>query len=416
MKILLVSELFLPSPYGGGVSRHLHDLARYLYEQGDEVHVLTSKFPPQRIDDTFPKGVDVLRRLNPVSDLSFSLTARIIYDSLNLVRELDRIGNGYDLVHVHGGTRLDFLYRSKLSTPAIVTLHGFSALCVGDWCDLCKSGNGARCAICYVKRHPALTLAGPAVAIECRYHDELMKRTLTKIPKIICVSDYVRLQVSDYFWLPKFKTITIPNAVNPEDFQNAQRIDVEQFRRDLAHGHDKIILFVGRLVHEKGVHVLISSMPEILKSVNARLVIVGDGPIKKTLEGLAQQRNLNSHVLFAGNVDDKTLRLIYQVADVSVVPSLSEPFGITAIQAFAARTPLVVANSGGLSEIVENGKTGVKVVPNDAEALAEGVTKILSDPLFAESLIAGAYEEFLDKYTWRKVGGKTRNLYKSLVG
>jgi glycosyltransferase involved in cell wall biosynthesis len=243
-----------------------------------------------------------------------------------------------------------------------------------------------------------------------------MKRTLTKIPKLICVSDCVRRQVDDYFSLPKFKTITIPNAVNAEDFQNAQRIDVEQFRRNLASGHDKIILFVGRLVHEKGVHVLISSMPQILKSVDARLVIVGDGPIKRSLEGLAQQRNLNSHVLFMGNVDDKTLRLIYQVADVSVVPSLIEPFGITAIQAFAARTPLVVANSGGLSEIVENGKTGVKVVPNDAGSLAEGLTKILSDPLFAESLRTHAYKEFLDKYTWEKVGSRTRNLYKSLVG
>jgi glycosyltransferase involved in cell wall biosynthesis len=413
MKVLLVSELFLPRPYGGGVSRHVHDLARYLYGQGDEVHVLTSKFSFQTIDDAFPKGIDVLRRLNPVSERP---RAKILYDSLNLVKELDRIGNRYDLIHVHGGMRLDFLYRSKLSTPLIATLHGFSAVCVGDWCDFCKFGNGARCAICYVKRYPALVLASPGVAIECHYHDEFMKRTLTKIPKIICVSDYVKLQVSDYFLLPKFKTITIPNAVNPEDFHNLQGIDVEPFRKDLARGHDKIILFVGRLVYEKGVHILISSMPKILRNINARLVIVGDGPIKRSLERLIRQRSLNSHVLFAGSVDDETLRLIYRVADVSVVPSLIEPFGIAAIQAFATRTPLVVANSGGLSEIVENDKTGVKVIPNDAESLAKGVTKILSDPLFAESLRTNAYTELLDKYTWEKVGDKTRNLYKSLVG
>jgi glycosyltransferase involved in cell wall biosynthesis len=414
MKVLLVSEFFLPRPYGGGVSRHLYDLARYLHEQGDEVHVLTSKFPLRGIDDTFPKGIEVLRRLNPVR--TSTIRVGMIYDSLNLVKELDRIGNRYDIIHVHGGTRLNFLYRHKLSVPVIATLHGISAVCAGNWHDLCKSGNAARCTICYVKKHPALTLGSPAIAIDYHYHYKLMKRTLTKISKIICVSDYVRRQVTDYFGIPKFKIITITNAVNLDDFHNIQRIDFELFKEDLARGHDKIILFVGRLVHEKGVHVLISSMPEILRNVNARLVIVGDGPIKKSLEGLVQQCNLNSHVLLAGNVDDRTLRLIYQIADVSVVPSLYEPFGITAIEAFAARTPLVVADSGGLSEIVENGKTGVKVIPNDAASLAKGVTKILLDPSFAESLRTNAYAELLDKYTWRKVGGKIRNLYKSLVG
>lgn len=395
------------------MSRHLHDLARYLHEQGDEVQVLTSKFSRAR-DDTFPKDIEVLRRLNPVRASTWGVN--MIYDSLNLVKELDRIGNRYDIIHVHGGGRLNFLYRHKLSVPVIVTLHGFSAVCVGDWHDTCKSGNAARCAFCYVKRHPALTLSSPAVAIDYYYLNNLMKRTLTKISKIICVSDYVGRQVTSYYGIPKFKITTITNAVNLDDFHNIQRIDFERFKKDLARGHDKIILFVGRLVYEKGVHVLISSMPEILRNVNARLVIVGDGPIKKSLEGLVKGGNLNSHVLLAGNVDDRTLRLFYRIADVSVVPSLSEPFGITAIEAFAARTPLVVADSGGLSEIVENGKTGVKVIPNDAVSLAKGVTKILLDPSFAESLTTNAYAELLDKYTWGKVGGKIRILYKSLVG
>lgn len=413
MKVLLVSELFLPRPYGGGISRHVHDLARYLYEQGDEVHVLASKSFSRRIDDTFPEGIRVLRRLNPLSDAPVRNRVKMFYDCLNLVKELDRIGNTYDIINVHAGWRLDFLYRRKVRTPVTATLHGVFAVCIGEE-DLCNL-NGARCAICYVKKHPSLALGSPAIAIDCHYHYKLMKRTLTEIQKIICVSDYVKRRIGDYFGLPAFKMITIPNAVSSDDSQNIDRTEIEQSRKKFARGHDKIILFVGRLMYAKGVHVLISSMPKILRSVNAELVIVGDGESKKMLERLVQQYNLNSHVLFAGSVDDKTLRLIYQIADVSVVPSLNEPFGITAIEAFAARTPLVVANSAGLSEIVENGKTGVKVIPNDAGALAEGVTNILSDPSFAESLRTNAYREFLDKYTWGTVGGKIRNLYKSLI-
>jgi glycogen(starch) synthase len=413
MKVLLVSELFLPRPYGGGVSRHLHGLARYLYEQGDEVHVLASKSFPQRIDDTFPKGIRVFRRLNPFSDAPVSNRVRMFYDCFNLVKELDQIGNGYDIIHVHEGWRMDFLYRLKVTTPVIATLHGIFAACIGEE-DLCNL-NGAKCAICYVKKHPALALSSPAIAIDCHYHYKLMKRTLAKIQKIICVSDYVKRRIGDYFGLPEFKMITIPNAVSSDDSQNIDKTQIEQSRKKFARGHDKIILFVGRLMYAKGVHVLISSMPEILRRVNAELIIVGDGESKKMLERLVQQHNLNSNVLFAGSVGDKTLRLIYQIADVSVVPSLNEPFGITAIEAFAARTPLVVANSAGLSEIVENGRTGVKVIPNDAAALAEGVTNVLSDPSFAESLRTNAYKEFLDKYTWRTIGGKIRNSYKSLI-
>jgi glycosyltransferase involved in cell wall biosynthesis len=414
MRVLLVSELFLPRPYGGGVSRHVHDLARYLHEQGDEVHILASKSFPQRTDGTLPNGVEVIKRLNPLSDLSVSNRVKMFYDCLNLVNELDRIGNRYDVIHVHEGERFDFLYRRKVSTPVIATLHGIFAVCTGSE-DLCNPGDGATCAVCYVKKHPALALGSPAIAIDYHYHYELTRRTLSRLHKIICVSDYVKRRISDYFGLPKSKMITIPNAVNSDDSQNIEKTESEQFRKKIACGHDKIILFVGRLVNVKGVQVLISSMPEILKSVDAELVIVGDGASRKMLERLAQQCNLNSHVLFTGSVDDKTLRLIYQIADVSVVPSLYETFGITAIEAFAARTPLVVANLGGLSEIVENGKTGVKVIPNDPGSLAKGVTEILSNPSFAESLKTNAYREFLNKYTWVAVGGKIRNLYKSLT-
>jgi glycosyltransferase involved in cell wall biosynthesis len=335
-------------------------------------------------------------------------------DCFNLVKELDRIGNRYDIIHVHEGERFDFLYRHRVSTPVIATLHGIFAVCTCSK-DLCDLGKGAGCVICYVKKHPALAFGSPAIAVDYHYHYKLAKRTLNRIQKIICVSDYVKRQISDYFGVPQFKMITIPNAVNLDDSQSIEKTEIEHFRKKFFHGHDKIILFVGRLTNVKGVHVLISSMPEILRTVDAELVIVGDGESKKKLERLVKACNLNSHILFAGNVDDKTLRLIYQIADVSVVPSLYETFGITAIEAFAAKTPLVVANSGGLSEIVENGKTGVKVIPNDPGSLAQGVKKILSNPSFAESLRTNAYKEFLDKYTWRTVGGKIRNLYKNLI-
>jgi glycogen(starch) synthase len=416
MRVLLVSEFFLPTPYGGGVGRHVYDLAKYLLEQGDEVHILTSKLSSPRIEDPLPESIKVLRKLKPLSREFFLNKVKGFYGSFDLTAELNRIGNEYDIVHIHS-MRTHFLYLHRLSKPVIATLHGTFPICIrqSPLYNLCKSANGARCAICYVNQYPTQALIAPAVAINCHYHYKLTRISLTSIRKIICVSEYVKQQIRDCFGLPEERMITIPNGVSPEGFKSLGQFDMERFRRDLTNSSDKIILFVGRLIWEKGVHVLIASMPSILKKVNAKLVIVGDGPYKEFLRESVQRHGLNDKVVFAGSVDDKTLKLIYQVADVSVVPSLYEPFGIVALEAFAAQTPLVVADSGGLSEIVENDKTGVKVIPNDPKSLAQGVTKILLDPMFAHKVQSNAYKELLEKYTWEKVGGKIRRLYQDLA-
>jgi glycogen(starch) synthase len=416
MRVLLVSEFFLPKPYGGGVGRHVHDLAKYLYEQGDEVHILTSKLFSTGIEDSLPEGIKVLRKLNSVNKQFFLNKIKGFYGSFDLTKKLDRIGNEYDIIHIHS-MRAHFLYRQRLSKPIIATIHGIAPVCLREspLHNFCKSANGARCAVCYVNQYPSQALIAPAVAINCHYHYRLMRMSLTKIQRIICVSEYVKRQIIYGFGLPECRMVTIPNGVDPEDFKNLPQFEVEQFRKDFIHSCDRIILFVGRLIWEKGVHVLIASMPAILKKVNAKLVIVGNGPYKEFLKRYVERCGLNGKVVFAGSIDDKTLKLMYQAADVSVVPSLHEPFGITAIEAFAAQTPLVVADSGGLSEIVENDRTGVKTVPNDPKSLAEGVTKILLDPLFADHLKSNAYKELLEKYTWEKVGSRIRRLYQNLT-
>ncbi len=88
--------------------------------------------------------------------------------------------------------------------------------------------------------------------------------------------------------------------------------------------------------------------------------------------------------MFTGFVDDETLRKLQRCADVSVVPSLFEPFGIVALEAMAAKSPVVVSDTGGLSEIVEHDVTGVKVYPDNPDSLAWGITKVLLDERLRE--------------------------------
>ena len=147
---------------------------------------------------------------------------------------------------------------------------------------------------------------------------------------------------------------------------------------------EKIVLFVGRLVYEKGIHVLINAVPKILSKVNAKFIIVGSGYMKEQLLNIVRSMGLEHKVLFEGFMDEATLLKLQRCADVSVVPSLFEPFGIVALEAMAAKSPVVASDTGGLSEIIEHDVTGVKVYPNNPDSLAWGITKVLLDENYAK--------------------------------
>jgi glycogen(starch) synthase len=191
--------------------------------------------------------------------------------------------------------------------------------------------------------------------------------------------------------------------------------DLREFRSKFALPEEKIVLFVGRLVYEKGVHVLVNAVPKVLEKANAKFIIVGNGYMKEQLSGLVKSRGLAHKVLFTGFVDDETLRKLQRCADVSVVPSLFEPFGIVALEAMAARSPVVVSDTGGLSEIVEHDVSGVKVYVNDPDSLAWGINRVLTDNGFANWLRTNAFKKVQEKYNWDKIGQQTSNIFRTVL-
>ena len=180
------------------------------------------------------------------------------------------------------------------------------------------------------------------------------------------------------------------------------RTDLKDFRSKFALPEEKIVLFVGRLVYEKGIHILINAVPKILDKVNAKFIIVGSGYMKEQLLNIVRSMGLEHKVLFEGFVDEASLLKLQKCADVSVVPSLFEPFGIVALEAMAAKSPVVASDTGGLSEIIEHDVTGVKVYPNNPDSLAWGINKVLLDDI----LPASASGKTLTKKFWKNTIGK----------
>jgi len=232
--------------------------------------------------------------------------------------------------------------------------------------------------------------------------------------RIIVCSQFMVGQVVDSFHTPLDKIDVVPNgvALAPDPFGTEnERL---AFRRRFVTDDEHLVFYVGRIVYEKGLHVLLDAWPQIAPA-NARLLIAGTGSYSEALQAQAEATGLTARVSFAGFMSDEERDKIYRVADVAVFPSLYEPFGIVALEASAAGCPLVVSDAGGLAEVVHHGQTGLIVPVGDASALADAVLECLRSPDQARARAAAALAEVRRSYTWDTIAAATIHIYKRIV-
>ncbi|MDH7564208.1 MAG: glycosyltransferase family 4 protein [Candidatus Bathyarchaeota archaeon] len=390
LRVIMLSWEFPPRIIGG-ISPHVYFLSRSLAKNGVKVYVVTCDFPgaPQHEN---VDGVEVYRvdsYKNPSPDFAtwvYLMNVNMQKEIAALVRSL---GGGVDIFHAHdwlvatAGVGLKHVFRK----PLLATVHS--------------------------------TEIGRRNGIHFDY-ERMIHETEAWLTyeawKVICCSDYMVSHVQWAFGLPRDKVVMIPNGVNVDVYTKSVHGDMSLFRSRFALKEEKIVLFVGRLVYEKGAHVLVNAVPKVLEKVNAKFIIVGNGYMKDQLSALVRNMGLSHKVMFTGFVDDETLRALQKCADVSVVPSLFEPFGIVALEAMAAKSPLVISDSGGLSEIVEHDVNGVKVYPGNPESLAWGITRVLTDDGYANWIRKNAYERVREKYDWDKIAQQTKDTYNGVLG
>jgi glycosyltransferase involved in cell wall biosynthesis len=374
----------------GGISPHVYNLSKSLAKNGVKVYVVTCDFPgvPQH---EMVDGVEVLR-IDSYKNPSPDFATWVYLMNLNMQKEaaalVNRLGGEIDVFHAHdwlsanAGIGLKHVFRK----PLLATMHS--------------------------------TEIGRRNGIHFDY-ERMIHETEAWLTyeawRVICCSDYMVSHVQWAFGLPEDKLVMIPNGVNAEVYSKIEKENLGEFRSKFALPEEKIVLFVGRLVYEKGVHVFVNAIPKVLAKANAKFVIVGNGYMKEQLSNLVKNIGLAHKVIFTGFVDDETLLRLQKCADVSVVPSLFEPFGIVALEAMAAKSPVVVSDTGGLSEIVEHDVTGVKVYPNNPDSLAWGITKVLVDEGYANWLKTNAYKKVEEKYDWDKTAQQTKGIYKTVL-
>ncbi len=374
----------------GGISPHVYHLSKSLAKNGAKVYVVTCDFPgtPQH---EVVDGVEVFR-IDSYKNPSPNFATWVYLMNMNMQKEaaaiVNSLGGKVDVFHAHdwlvanAGIGLKHVFRK----PLLATIHS--------------------------------TEIGRRDGIHTDY-ERMIHETEAWLTyeawRVICCSNYMVSHVRWAFGLPEDKLIMVPNGVNVQEYVTNKNADLNKFRRRFALPEEKIVLFVGRLVYEKGIHVLINAVPKVLEKVNAKFVVVGNGYMKEPLSNLIRGLGLTHKVVFTGFVDEETLRNLQRCADVSVVPSFFEPFGIVALEAMAAKSPLVVSDTGGLSEIVEHDVTGVKVYPNNLDSLAWGMTRVLLDEKYANWLKNNAYKKTQERYNWDGIGRQTKNVYEAVL-
>lgn len=386
MRILMISWEYPPHMVGG-LGRHVADLAPRLADQGIELTILTPWVAGALPQQTIMPCLQVIRV--PLNEQATDIVTRVRDATATFLQAAHHIwqtAGGFDLIHIHDWLLADVAIALKhyYQCPLLATIHA--------------SERGRR-------RGDISSLESVAInAIEWRLTYEAWR--------VIVCSHFMVTQLVQDFSLPSDKIDMIPNAVvmpAPPFDTVAQRL---AFRRRYQPYDAPLLYAVGRLVHEKGWHVLIGALAKLRSSYpEARLVLAGVGGFRAELEQVARAQHVFSAVTFAGFIADDERDGLYASADIAVFPSLYEPFGIVALEAMVLRCPVVVCDTGGLREVVSANRTGIVVQPDHVDSLLAGLQYTLNHPNLTQQRIETAYEEARITYAWQTIAAATAAVY-----
>ena len=232
---------------------------------------------------------------------------------------------------------------------------------------------------------------------------------------VITCSHYMRGHVADIFDIEEDRITVIPNGIDPRDLRPVG--DLEALRREFAAPEERLVLLVGRLVYEKGFQLALDALPGVIERVgDVRFLVAGSGTHEAELKAQAERLGLTDQGVFLGWIGDDALHSLYRIADLCVVPSIYEPFGLVALEAMASGCPCIVADTGGLREVVPSGeRVGLRFNGGDAEHLGVMIERLLVDDELRDRLVAEASEHVLS-FDWSDVAERTRAIYRQLAG
>ncbi len=388
LRVLILTWEY-PPIVEGGLARHVRKLSEAMVREGVEVHVLT------RGDGAVPaeaelNGVIVHRVQEPTRprDLGEFVTW-VEHMNTDMVAAGVDLGDrlSFDLVHGHDwlvGTACDHLAK-RFGCPMVATIHATEYGRHQGWVD----------------KHPQSWIHG------------VEKWMVHRADRVITCSHYMQGHVADIFDIEESRVAVIPNGIDPLDLQPVD--DLATLRANFAAPDQRLVLLVGRLVYEKGFQLALEALVPIIEELgDVRFLVAGSGTHEAELRAQATELGLDEHGTFLGWIGDDVLHSLYRIADLCVIPSLYEPFGLVALEAMASGCPCIVADTGGLREVVPPGeRVGLRFNGGDAEHLGVMIERLLTDAPLRDRLVTEASEHVL-RFDWQDIGRQTAAIYAEL--
>jgi glycogen(starch) synthase len=389
-RVLLLSWEY-PPVIEGGLARHVCKLAEALVRQGVTVDVLTrgAGGAPRAVEERNGVSVHRVREPSWPRDLDrFVAWVERMNDDMLAAGKVLAEQHDYDLVHGHDWlvAQASVALADRLGVGYATTIHA--------------TEHG---------RHQGWVQDQPQA------HIHSVERWMARrADAVIVCSYYMRGHVADIFDIDERRIAMIPNGIDPHDLRPVG--DLEALRREFAQPHEKLVLLVGRLVYEKGFQLALDALPGVIERVeNVRFLVAGSGTHEGELKAQAQRLGLSEHGVFLGWIGDDALHSLYRISDLCVVPSIYEPFGLVALEAMASGCPCIVADTGGLREVVPSGeRVGLRFDGGDAEHLGVMIERLLVDGELRDRLVAEASEHVLS-FDWDDIAQRTRGVYSELA-
>ena len=374
MRIALMPSAYLPMV--GGVEELSRHLARHLTLAGDEVEVWTP-LPQGGEPNAIVEGIGVRRFPMPLPSARVGAVTRFPAAGAAALRALLRAVRQFrpDVLHVQCFS-VNGAYATALSrltgTPLVVSLQGETVMDDGD----------------VFEHSVSLRLA--------------LRLGLRRAAAVTGCSQFVLDDATARFGLPPGAGSVLFNGV--ELFENDFRAVELPFERS--------VVCLGRLVEKKGFDLLLRAFPAVARHhPGVGLVIGGSGPFGARLEEQARHLGMAPLVHFTGPLDREQVNGVLRQAEVFVMPSRVEPFGIVVLEAWRAGCPVVATSIGGAPEFVRPGHDGIVCDPTDTTALGTAVSRLLGDAALCARLVANGNSRVRD-FHWSVVAGRYRAVYE----
>ncbi|MFN8293695.1 MAG: N-acetyl-alpha-D-glucosaminyl L-malate synthase BshA [Chitinophagales bacterium] len=354
MELLKIGIICYPTYGGSGVVAT--ELGKALAKKGHQVHFITYQEPVRL--DSFHENIFY----HEVSSLDYPLFQYTPYESALASKIVDVVKfEKLDLLHVHyaiphASSALmakQILAEQKIHIPFITTLHGTDITLVG--------------------RDPGYL---PVVAYSINHSDG-----------ITSVSDFLRADTQRHFNINKHIEV-IPNFI---DFARFKKTNKEHFKKAIATQGEKILMHVSNFRKVKRVEDVVKMFCKVQQKVPSKLLLVGDGPERMNIEMLCRQYSICEQVRFLGKQD--AVEDLLAIADLFVLPSETESFGLAALEAMACEVPVISSNAGGLPEIQIQGKTGFMSNVGDVDDMAKNAVAILENNETLATFKANAFKQ-----------------------